>query len=148
MFCVILLSLRRRLNIMTYLKISLLFLLIGHSGGAQEYQSKYEVEHEILGTWQYETDPRTKITFSDDGVVKRYFGDELHSTGTYEITSCCDGEELPDNQFFLKENGKDGTSFCSYIEGVNFNNNEFFTVMTRSRGKIIVLIKAIPEKCE
>lgn len=125
---------------MNFFKITLLLLLITHSGGAQDYQSKSELESEIKGTWHYENEPKSKLIFSND-TVRRYFGKELRSSGRYEITDCCEGEKLLFPNFFLKETNEDGSSFCSYIEGINFSNNGFFTLMTRMRGKIIVLKK-------
>ncbi len=123
---------------MNYFKITILILLSTHIISAQEYQSKSELENEILGTWYYDNDLKSKITFSENGTVKRFFENELQSTATFEITSSCDGEELPDNQFFLKETDENGSS-CSYIEAINFNENGIFSLMTKSQGRVIVL---------
>ena len=125
---------------MDYLKILFLILLCTHLSSAQEYQSKSELENEILGTWYYDNDLKSKITFSENGTVKRFFEDELQSTATFEITSSCDGEELPEKQFFLKETDENGSS-CSYIEAINFNENGIFSLMTKSQGRLIVLKK-------
>lgn len=126
---------------MTYLKITL-FFLIANSGCAQEYQSQAELENEILGTWYYENYPLSKITFSEDGTVKRHSEEELQSTNAYEITNICEGEELRDNQSFLKETYKNGSTSCAYIEAINLTDG-FLTMMTKSQGKIIVLKRKI-----
>jgi hypothetical protein len=123
---------------MNYFKIFLLILLGTHTISAQEYQSKPELEKEIVGTWHYENEPKSKIVFYDNGTLKRYFEKELQSVSSYEITSNCDGEVLPENQFFLQETDKND-SFCSYIEAINFNKNGIFSLMTKSQGRIIVL---------
>ena len=124
---------------MDYLSLTFFFLLIANSSCAQDYQSKSDLEKEIVGTWHYEIEPKSKITFSDDGIVKRYFEDKLQYTSRYEITDNCEGEKLQDRHFFLKENDDKGSSYCLYIQAINYNNNGFFTLMTISQGKIIVL---------
>lgn len=125
---------------MSYFNITLFLLLIAHCN-AQDYQSKSELEKEIIGAWHFESDTESIITFSEDGIVKRFFGDTLQSTSNYEITENCDGEELQNNNFFLKETDDKGSSFCLYIEGINYDNNGFFTLMTKSQGKVVVLKK-------
>lgn len=125
---------------MNYLKITLLIFLCSHLISSQEYQTKSELEKEILGTWHYENEPKSKIVFFDDGTLKRYMEDELQSVSSYKITPNCDGEELPEKQYFLRETDENGSS-CSYIEAINFNDNGFFSLMTKSQGRIIILKK-------
>jgi hypothetical protein len=132
---------------MKYLRITLFFLLAGNSIYAQNHQSYADLENEILGSWHLENDPRTRLNFLENGVLKRYVGDELQSTNRYEITKTCCGEELKDQQFFLKEINKNGNIFCAYIEAINLYKG-FFTLMTKSQGKVIVLKKINPNGAE
>lgn len=120
-------------------KIALIFLLFSNSSYAQDYhQSKSELENEILGTWYYENDPKSKTVFYDDGTLEEYYEEKMKSTSNYEITNFCDGEKFKGRNFFIKKYTLNGTS-CSYIEAINYNENGIFSMITKSQGKIIVL---------
>ncbi len=126
---------------MHYLKITILYLLLTNTACAQDYQSKNELENEIIGSWHLENSPEDKITFYKDGTVKRYIGEVLRTTSKYEITKECNEEKLFNNGSFLKEINENGISSCAYIEAINYDDNGFFSLMTQSQGKIIVYKK-------
>lgn len=117
--------------------IVLIILLCTGSGFAQDPQPEAELKKEIIGTWFKEDDPGSKAIFYDNGNVEYYYEGQIDHTATYQITDTCDGEKNRDGGFFLKETSKNG-SYCSYIEGVNYNGSGFFSLMTKPRGKIIV----------
>ena len=123
---------------MKYIKITLLLLLITNSGYAQDYQSKMELEKQIIGSWHLENNAQERIIFFKDGTVERYNGNELRSAGKYEITDNCEGEKLSNENFFLEEISENGISSCYYIESINYNNNGIFSLMTKNQGKIVV----------
>ena len=125
---------------MNYYKTILLLLFI-NTAYAQESQSKNKLKKQIIGTWYLEKSPEDKIAFFNDGTLKRFLGDDLRSTSKYKITKECDGEKLLQNNLFLKETSQNGISSCTYIEGVNYNDNGILSLMTKSQGKIIVFKK-------
>ena len=127
---------------MKYLKITVLFLLfITNTGCAQDYQTKDELANQIIGSWHLENSAEDRITFLKDGTVKRFDENGLISSDKYEITKDCDGEKLSNTDFFLKIIDKNGISSCAYIEGINYDNNGFFSLMTKNQGKIVVYKK-------
>ena len=125
---------------MKYYKTILLLLFI-NTAYAQKNQSKNELKKQIIGTWHLEKSPEDKIVFFKDGTLKRFLGDDLRSTSRYKITKECEGEKLLQNDLFLKEISQNGTSSCTYIEGINYNGNGILSLMTKSQGKIIVYKK-------
>ena len=125
---------------MKYYKIFVLLLFI-NSAYAQDYNSKTELQHEIIGIWHLEKTPEDKIAFFKDGTLKRFVGDTLKSISNYKITKDCNGEKLLTNDWFLKETDRDGASSCAYIEGINSNNNGILSLMTKSQGKIVIYKK-------
>ncbi|MCH4824576.1 hypothetical protein ML462_15490 [Gramella lutea] len=126
---------------MKFLKITVLLLFIVNIGCAQDSQTKEELENQIIGSWHLENSPEAIWTFSEDGTVKRFNGDELISSSKYEITKNCDGENLSNKNFFLREMGENGNISCAYIEAINYDNNGFFSLMTLNQGKIVVFKK-------
>ncbi len=123
------------------MKFSKLFLFVillyATSSCGQDYQTKSQLEHEIIGEWIHEDDEKTKITFNAGGVMKRFSKNELQSTGNYEITTTCNGEELEEG-LFLKVLHQEDNYSCSYIGGINYNKNGIFSFMTAQQGKIVV----------
>ncbi len=116
------------------------FLLYTSSICGQDHQTKSELEKEILGTWILEKDPRTKITFEENGIMRTFGNNKLRSTVNYEISETCNGEGLEEG-FFLKVEEQDSGSSCSFIESINYNNNDNFTLITEQQGKIVVFTK-------
>jgi len=110
---------------MKYLKITILLLFSIHISTAQDYQKKDELESQIIGSWYLENSNEDKITFFEDGTIKRFYMNELQSSGKFEITKKCEGEKLSNNGYFLKEISKNGSSFCAYIESIDYDNNGF-----------------------
>ena len=93
---------------------------------------------EILGEWVLENDVTTKLEFFDTGKVNFYEEGQLVRNENYLITVSCDGETISDGGLFLKLFKSESDVFCSYIEGINFNNNGLMSLMTKNQGKIIV----------
>ena len=131
--------------LMKYLKITFLLFFIANTGCAQDYQSKEELENQITGSWHLENSPKDIWTFFEDGTVKKFNGNELRSTGKYEITKNCGDWKLSNKNFFLKQISENGPTSCDYIEAINYNNNGFFSLMTGNQGKIVVF-KKVPKK--
>ncbi len=123
---------------MKYLKITVLLLLITNTACAQDYQTKDELENQIIGSWHLENSAEDRITFFKDGTVKRFDENGLIFSDKYEITKDCDGEKLSNTDFFLKMIGENGIASCAYIEGINYDNNGIFSLMTKNQGKMIV----------
>ncbi|WP_026915887.1 hypothetical protein [Christiangramia portivictoriae] len=123
---------------MKYLKLAVLLLFITHTACAQDYQTKDELENQIIGSWHLENSAEDRIIFFKDGTVKRSDENGSISADKYEITKDCNGEKLSNKNFFLKIIGENGISSCAYIEGINYDNNGIFSLMTKNQGKIIV----------
>ena len=126
---------------MKYLKITFLLLFIANTGCAQDSQSKEELENQIIGSWHLENSPKAIWTFYENGTVKRFEGNELRSSGKYEITKNCDEEILSNKNFFLRQISENGHTSCDYIEAINYDNNGLFSLMTVNQGKIVVFKK-------
>jgi len=130
---------------MKYLQITILLLFSINISSAQDYQTKDELKNQIIGSWHLENSIQDKIIFFEDGTIKRFYENELQSSGNYEITKKCEGETLSNKSYFLKEISENGSSFCAYIDSINYVNNGFFTLMTKNRGKIVIY-KRVLEK--
>lgn len=126
---------------MINLKFTLILLFFTNLCLSQAPQTKSELESKIKGTWYLENDSKSKIEFSDNFIVKRYYENELRQTNNYEIVNSCGGERSPENEYFLKETDQNGNSTCFYIESINYDNNGIFSMMTQSQGKVVVLKK-------
>jgi hypothetical protein len=125
---------------MKYLKTIFIFLISFNMCSAQEYQSKDELEKEIIGTWYREIDEDSKYVFSENGWIKHYYINKFQDSSTYAITANCGNENLANSQYFLKETYKNGSTECAYIEGINVDDNSFFSLMTKN-GKVVVFKK-------
>ncbi len=118
------------------LPTSVLFSQTNDSSTIEDYKI------EIVGTWVHENDSLTKIVFSNDNKIRHYEGAQLRLIEHYEITRTCDGETIAANKgYFLKTYSDKHGEFCAYIEGLNYENNGFFSLMTKNQGKIVVYIK-------
>lgn len=126
---------------MHYLLTLLLFIFFTLTANAQDYQSKAELEKEILGTWSREDSPGALLKFYRNGKLERYYKGELSSTSLYEITKTCDGETSKKGDYFLKELRGDDFVACAYIEHINANGKGLFTIMSAQRGQIIIYCK-------
>ena len=126
---------------MKYLKIAVILLLITNSACAQEHQTKDELAKQIIGSWHLENSSEDRLTFFKDGTLERSIENGSISSDKYEITKDCDGEKLSDKDFFLKIIDENGISSCAYIEGINYDENGIFSLMTKNQGKIIVYRK-------
>jgi len=119
--------------------VVLLITLASCNGIAQVSQT--QAEQEIIGTWLLENDSNTKLVFQNNGTVKTYYSNVLHSTNRYEINNVCDGETL-NNQLFLKTlNNQNEVIDCSYLDSINYNNNGKMTLVSQNQGKVILFIK-------
>lgn len=99
-----------------------------------------DYQHEILGEWVLENHPDTKIKFTANGEIKKYYDNILDATDQYEITNTCDDVNQSD-VYILKIIDQDGDSFCSFIEGLNFNGSNMMSLMTFNQGKIVVYVR-------
>ncbi|TQI71263.1 hypothetical protein JM79_2190 [Gramella sp. Hel_I_59] len=126
---------------MKYLKITVLLLLITNITYAQDYQTKDELAKQIIGSWHLENSAEDRLTFFKDGTLERSDETGSMSSDKYEITKDCDGEKLSNKDFFLKIIDENGISSCAYIEGINYDENGTFSLMTKNQGKIIVYKK-------
>lgn len=99
-----------------------------------------DYQQEILGVWIMENHPETKIEFTSNGEINRLYDDILESTDQYVITNTCDGETQTET-YFLKTIDSDGSIFCAYIEGLNFEGNNMMSLMTKNQGKIVVYVR-------
>jgi len=124
-----------------YLKIAVIILLITNSACAQDYQTKDELAKQIIGSWHLENSAEDRLNFFKDGTLERSIENGSISSNKYEITKDCDGEKLSDKDFFLKIIDENGISSCAYIEGINYDENGIFSMMTKNQGKIIVYRK-------
>ncbi|WP_424493374.1 hypothetical protein [Salinimicrobium sp. GXAS 041] len=123
---------------MKYLKITVLLLLITNTACAQDYQTKDELAKQIIGSWHLENSAEDRLTFFKDGTLQRSDENGSISIEKYEITKDCDGEKLSNKDFFLKVIDENGIFSCAYIEGINYDENGIFSLMTKNQGKIIV----------
>tara|TARA_B100000378_G_scaffold227800_1_gene192140 strand:+ start:172 stop:564 length:393 start_codon:yes stop_codon:yes gene_type:complete len=121
--------------------LGLLLLLFSNALFAQDFQSKTTLEKEIIGRWYLEQSPEDKYVFSSDGSMKHFIGDSLIKTTKYRIVKTCNEEERPENEFFLKETDENAYVNCYYIDAVNYDHNGLMTLMTQSRGNILVFKK-------
>lgn len=128
-------------NILTFLTLALfsscvLFSQTNDNSTIEDYRK------EIIGTWINENNSNTKIEFTNDGKIKRYFKNALKFINKYYISRTCDGEMISLNKgYFLKTITNKGNEFCAYIEGLNYENNGLFSIMTKNQGKIVVYKK-------
>ncbi len=99
-----------------------------------------DYQQEILGVWIMENHSDTKIEFTSNGEIKRFYDNILESTDQYVITNTCDGETQTET-YFLKTIDEDGSVFCAYIEGLNYEGNNMMSIMTKDQGKIVVYVR-------
>ena len=101
-----------------------------------------DYKNEIIGTWVHENHSNTKIEFTINGKIKRYYNNILKHTDKYYISRTCDGETIPNGKgYFLKTTTNSGNEFCAYIEGLNYENNGLMSIMTKIQGKMVVYKK-------
>ncbi len=101
-----------------------------------------QAKQEIIGTWLLVNDSNTKLIFQSNGTVKTYYSNTLNATHQYEISNSCNGETL-NNKLFLKTlNNQNEVINCSYLDSINYNNNNGkMTLVSQNQGKIIVFNK-------
>lgn len=120
----------------------ILFLSVIYSCKAQQLGQQNNYATEIVGTWYSNDDPLWKITFTNNGLRKDYYENELTETYSYSISNSCNNQILH-GEFFLKTTEESSSISCDILNGFHTDttNGEITMSITSERGKLYLFTK-------